>query len=157
DSLASTGTLTPIAGMTITATNGTTTYTTAANAAGYYSFTVLPGTYTVSYGSVPGSYGITMPSSTPGGSSETGNAGSDQEMGNPDQSQQNHATVPLARGEANWHVDFAFHNLAQIGNRLWIEDDRDGNATTGTVTPVAGKVVTATSSSGVVYTATTDA
>jgi len=45
----------------------------------------------------------------------------------------------------------------KIGNRLWIESDADGLASTGTITPVVGQVVTATSSTGVVYTATTDA
>ena len=157
DGLASTGTLTPIAGMVMTATDGTNTYTTTTNATGYYSFTVLPGTYTVSYGSVPAGYGLTTPSATPGGNSETGNAGLYAETGNPDQSHTNNTTVTLADHETNWHIDFAFHTLVQIGNRLWIEDDTDGDATTGAVAPVVGQVVTATSSSSVIYTATTDA
>ncbi|MFN8489149.1 MAG: SdrD B-like domain-containing protein [Caldilineaceae bacterium] len=156
DGLASTGVITPVAGMTIVATNGATVYTTTTNANGYYSFTVPAGTYTVNYGSVPVSYGTVTPSSTPGGNSESGNAGSYQQSGNPDQSHTNNTTVTLAAGEANWHVDFAFHNLVQLGNRLWIENDTDGDATTGLVTPVSNHVVTVTSSSGVVYTTTTD-
>ncbi|MEZ4732231.1 MAG: SdrD B-like domain-containing protein [Caldilineaceae bacterium] len=44
-----------------------------------------------------------------------------------------------------------------IGDRLWVEDDNDGDATTGTVTPVgAGHIVTATDGT-TVYTDTTDA
>ena len=46
----------------------------------------------------------------------------------------------------------------QIGDRLWVEDDNDGLASTGTITPVVGQVVTATASNGTtVYTGTTDA
>jgi hypothetical protein len=45
-----------------------------------------------------------------------------------------------------------------LGNRLWLEDDFDGNAATGTVKSVgAGYVVRALASDGItVYTATTD-
>ncbi|MCE7987254.1 MAG: DUF11 domain-containing protein, partial [Caldilinea sp. CFX5] len=56
----------------------------------------------------------------------------------------------------NLTVDFGFWLPVQIGNRLWIESDRDGNTSTGTITPVTGHVVTVTRSNGVVYTATTD-
>jgi len=45
DGLASTGTVTPIAGLTITATDGVNTFTAVTDANGYYSFTVPPGTY----------------------------------------------------------------------------------------------------------------
>ncbi len=105
---------------------------------------------------MPSGYGTVAPSNTPGGNNESGNVGVYAETGNPDQSHANGTTVTLAAGEANWHVDFAFHHLVQLGNRLWIENDTDGDATTGTVTPVVGQIVTATSSGGVVYTATTD-
>ncbi|CAN5605541.1 hypothetical protein BH10CHL1_BH10CHL1_03290 [soil metagenome] len=158
DGLASTGVITPIASMIITATDSSgVAHTTTTNSAGYYSFTLPVGTYTVTYGSAPANYGVVTPSSVPGGSSETGNGGSYEETANPDQSHINGATVTVADGQANWHIDFAFHNLVQIGNRLWIEDDTDGDATTGMVTPVVGQVVTATNSGGTVYTTTTDA
>ncbi|MBU6349568.1 MAG: hypothetical protein KGS73_05415, partial [Chloroflexi bacterium] len=160
DGLANTGVITPVAGMVITATSGSAVYTTTTDAQGYYSFTVSAGTYTVTYGSVPSSYGSVVPSSTPGGSSESGNEGSYQQSGNPDQSHQNSTTVTVASGEANWTIDFAFNlpsaPLAQFGDRVWVESDTDGLANTGVITPVAGMVITATSGSAV-YTTTTDA
>ena len=49
-------------------------------------------------------------------------------------------------------------HLVHIGNLVWIEDDNDGDASTGTITyPPAGTVVTATASDGTTYTGTTDA
>ena len=109
DGLASTGVITPLAGMVITATNGSNVYTTTTSANGYYSFTVPAGSYIVTYGSVPSSYGSVVPSSTPGGNSESGNEGSYQQGGNPDQSHQNNTTVTVGAGEANWTIDFAFN------------------------------------------------
>lgn len=45
-----------------------------------------------------------------------------------------------------------------IGSRLWLEDDNDGNAATGTVVSVgAGHIVRAKASNGIVYTGVTDA
>jgi uncharacterized repeat protein (TIGR01451 family) len=157
DGNANTGSLTPVAGMVITATSGATVYTTTTDADGYYSFTVPGGSYTVSYGPVPASYGAVIPSATPGGNNTSGNAGVYQESGNPDQSHEQNTQVTVAAGQANWTVDFAFTPApAQFGDRVWIESDTDGNANTGTLTPVAGMVITATSGANV-YTTTTDA
>ena len=48
--------------------------------------------------------------------------------------------------------------LAQFGDRVWIENDGNGTITaTEPILPVTGLVITATASSGQVYTATTDA
>jgi len=47
--------------------------------------------------------------------------------------------------------------MVMIGDRVWIEDDNDGDATTGNVTPVVGATVTATASDGTTYTNVTDA
>ena len=154
DGLANTGVITPVAGMVLTATSGSTVYTATTNAQGYYSFTVPAGTYTVVYGSVPSSYGTVFPSATPGGGSESGNEGSYQQ--GPDQSHQNNMTVTVGAGEANWSIDFAFNLPAQFGDRAWIESDTDGLASTGVLTPVAGMVITATGGS-IVYTTTTNA
>jgi uncharacterized repeat protein (TIGR01451 family) len=114
DGLASTGIITPVAGMGITATDGTNTYTTTTNAQGYYSFTVPTGTYTVTYGAVPPSYGAVVPSSTPGSNSASGNAGSYQQGGNPDQSRPQNSTVTISAGQSNWTMDYAF-NLPPSG------------------------------------------
>ena len=157
DGLASTGTVTPIAGVVISATDGTNTYTTTTDANGYYSFTVDAGTYTVTYGSIPAVYGLVKPSSTPAGNIEIGNAGQYQQSGQPDQSHANGTSVTLAPAEANWHVDFALTpSVATFGNFVWVESDTDGIAATGTITPVVGKVITATDQNGVVYTQTTN-
>ncbi|MCK5920745.1 MAG: hypothetical protein KAG66_07370, partial [Methylococcales bacterium] len=57
----------------------------------------------------------------------------------------------------NMTVDFGFTQSVKIGNLIWIEDDNDGDATTGTIThPPAGTLVTATASNGQTYTGTTD-
>ncbi|MFN8488963.1 MAG: SdrD B-like domain-containing protein [Caldilineaceae bacterium] len=109
DGLAATGVITPVQGLVITATAGAHVYTTTTNSAGYYSFSVPAGTYQVTYGVVPASYGPLTPSRTPGGASESGNAGFYAETGQPDQSHANGTTVTVSDGEANWHVDFAFH------------------------------------------------
>ncbi|MEZ4732232.1 MAG: SdrD B-like domain-containing protein [Caldilineaceae bacterium] len=151
-----TGTVIPVAGMVITATDGVNEYTAVTDAAGYYSFTVPGGAYLVTYGEVPAAYGTVTPSAAPGGDSESGNGGAYQD--NADQSHENGTFVIVAGGEANWQVDFAFNApMVLIGDRLWIEDDNDGDAGTGNVTPVVGQVVTATATSGAVYTAMTDA
>jgi len=159
DGIANTGSLTPVAGIVITATgaNGA-VFTTTTNAAGYYSFTVAAGTYTVTYGAIPASYGSVVPSSTPAGNTESGNAGSFAQSGKPDQSHANNTTVTVAAGQANWHVDFAFTPAsATFGNFVWVESDTDGIASTGTITPVVGKVITATDQTGMVFTQTTNA
>ncbi|MCH9740766.1 MAG: hypothetical protein K0U38_08010 [Epsilonproteobacteria bacterium] len=43
-----------------------------------------------------------------------------------------------------------------IGNRVWIESDNDGDATTGVVTPLTGITVTARASDGTTYSSVTD-
>ncbi len=53
-------------------------------------------------------------------------------------------------------VNFAITPTVKIGDKVWIEDDFDGNATTGTVIPVVGATVTAVCDTGT-YTDVTDA
>lgn len=109
DGLIATGVITPVAGLLITATNGTQVYTTTTNSQGYYSFTVEAGTYTVTYGSVPVAYGTATASETPGGNQANGNAGQYQEPGKGDQNHANGTVVTLTDGQANWQLDFVFH------------------------------------------------
>jgi hypothetical protein len=52
-------------------------------------------------------------------------------------------------------VNFAITPTVKIGDRVWIEDDFDGDATTGNVTPVTGTTVTAVCDTGT-FTAVTD-
>ena len=52
-------------------------------------------------------------------------------------------------------VNFAITPTVKIGDLVWIEDDNDGDATTGNITPVVGTTVTAVCD-GTTYTAVTD-
>jgi protocatechuate 3,4-dioxygenase beta subunit len=52
-------------------------------------------------------------------------------------------------------INFAITPTVRIGNRVWIEDDNDGDATTGNITPVVGATVTAVCTDGT-HTTTTD-
>jgi len=53
------------------------------------------------------------------------------------------------------NINFAITPSVKIGDKVWIEDDNDGDATTGTITPVVGTTVTAICDSNA-YTAVTD-
>ncbi len=53
-------------------------------------------------------------------------------------------------------LNFGISPSVKIGDKVWIEDDNDGDATTGTVTPVVGTTVTA-NCGGVPYMAVTNA
>ncbi len=158
DGLASTGVVTPIAGMLITATGPAgLVYTTTTDANGYYSFTVLASTYTVTHGAVPATYGLVEPSATPGGASESGNAGVYAESGNPDQSHVNNTIVTVAAGEANWEVDFAFTPvLYDLGNKIWFDTNNNGIAD-ASEQPAPGVLIQLKNASGAVVATTTDA
>ena len=47
--------------------------------------------------------------------------------------------------------------VQRFGNRLWLESDTDGDATTNVIGPLANHLITATAQNGVVYTTMTDA
>lgn len=71
-------------------------------------------------------------------------------------------TTVIVTTTDNLSIDFGFYHLIKqvaLGDRLWLEDDNDGNAATGTVTPVgAGHVVTAVAGNGgATYSGVTDA
>ncbi|MFN8487364.1 MAG: SdrD B-like domain-containing protein [Caldilineaceae bacterium] len=66
------------------------------------------------------------------------------------------ANGPNGDANDNLTADFGFVPEAQFGNFVWLESDTDGIATTGVITPIVGIVITAASSSGEVYTMTTD-
>ncbi|MEM7535732.1 MAG: SdrD B-like domain-containing protein [Chloroflexota bacterium] len=68
------------------------------------------------------------------------------------------AVIAFSTGDAganNHTLDFGFAPLA-IGNRVWIEDDGDGNAGTGNITAAVGITVTAVAADGTPYTTNTD-
>jgi len=120
------------------------TITTTTTMSGTYLFADLSyGTYTVTVdiNTLPLGY-ITTPSYDPdGGSDSTAIVTLDGTM--PDNLAQDFSYPPIPP--------------VMIGDRVWIEDDNDGLATTGVITPVVGSVVTAVGSDGTLYTDTTDA
>ena len=77
----------------------------------------------------------------------------------------NHArtgTTVVVTTTDNLSIDFGFFHWEKrvaLGDRVWLEDDNDGNAATGTVTPVGpGHLVTAVASDGsTTYSGVTDA
>ncbi|MFN8489714.1 MAG: SdrD B-like domain-containing protein [Caldilineaceae bacterium] len=104
DGIAATGVVTPVMGIVITATSSSgEVYTTTTDSTGYYSFTVPIGAYTVTYGSVPSSYGPVVPSATPNSATaDRTNLGVDQ------QSRPNGTVVTLVAGDHIPTIDFAF-------------------------------------------------
>ena len=89
-----------------------------------------------------------LPSATPAGTTTTAATN--------DQSHTNGLSITVAT-DNNLNLDFALRlPPVDIGNRIWYENDGDGDASNGSPTPASGLVVTATASDGSVYTATTD-
>ncbi len=64
---------------------------------------------------------------------------------------------PTGDANDNLTLDLGFYPVASFGNFVWVESDNDGIAVTGIITPVVGKVITATDETGTVYTTTTNA
>ncbi|MFK7802575.1 MAG: SdrD B-like domain-containing protein [Anaerolineae bacterium] len=151
DGIATTGVISPIVGTEVTAisSNGT-VYTTTTDATGFYTITVPANdSYTVTV-DIPTGVVVSVPA---GGLVNTDNdPNSDNQI-----SHDPTGTVVIVGTDDNHSIDFGFHEEVEIGNQVWIESDQDGDATTGTITPVNSTVVTAIGSDGAVYTATTDA
>ncbi|MEE9326345.1 MAG: IPTL-CTERM sorting domain-containing protein [Cocleimonas sp.] len=153
DGDSTTGNITPVVGVLVTATaSGGTIYTGTTDASGNYLIDVPQNdTYTVTVatpsGVIPtfGSSDNSVPDTTTENNKSHNGAGTTVDVGTED----------------NLTLDFGFtpptDPLVQIGNLVWIEDDNDGDSTTGNITPVVGAVVTATASDGTIYTDTTDA
>ncbi|MBX3013365.1 MAG: DUF11 domain-containing protein [Caldilineaceae bacterium] len=124
------------------ASDGVTVYTGLTDAWGYYTLTVPANdTYVVS-AEMP--YGMAdTPVRAVDGSNPTANDNlAHNRLG----------TTVVVTTTDNRSIDFGFYHLHKqvaLGDRLWLEDDNDGDATTGVVTPVgAGHVVTALASDG---------
>ena len=147
-----------IAGVSVTL-NGTTgagaavTLTTTTNGTGFYLFTgLVPGTYTVTFGTPAGGYVLTAQNQ--GGNDELD---SDAAPG----TQTTPAEV-LTSGESNLTYDAGFFQYASIGDYVWSDTDGDGQqdgnesgipnvtvtltGTTGSGTPVS--LTTTTNSTG---------
>ena len=151
-----TGTITyPPAGIVVTATasDGTTTYTGTTDANGNYLI------------NVPANDIYTVTVATPAGNIPT-QGSTDNSV--PDTTAENNkshdgvgGTTVVVTTVDNLTLDFGFTpppaGTVQIGDLVWIEDDNDGDSTSGNITPVVGVVVIATASDGTIYTDTTDA
>lgn len=133
-----------------TASNGT-VYTGVTDANGNYAIAVPAfATYLVTADPIPGY------SDSPVLVTNGANPGS-----NDNRNHQRTGTTVVMTNVDNLSIDFGFYHhakMVQLGDRLWFEDDNDGDASTGTVTPVgAGHVVTAVASDKVTtYTGVTD-
>ena len=134
-----------------TASNGT-VYTGVTDAKGDYAIAVPAfATYLVTADPIPG-YSDSPVLVTNGANPAS----------NDNRNHQRTGTTVVMTNVDNLSIDFGFYHhakMVQLGDRLWFEDDNDGDASTGSVTPVgAGHVVTAVASDQVTtYTGVTDA
>ena len=144
DGDATNGTPTPVVGATVTAVCSGTTYTDVTDNTGNYGI------------EVPLNSSCTVSVPTPTNTMPT--AGStDNTAGEDNKSHDGSGTTVAVTTADDMTLDFGFQQIVKIGNRIWIEDDNDGDATTGNITvPPAGTVVTATASDGTQYTGITD-
>ncbi|MEE9445533.1 MAG: SdrD B-like domain-containing protein, partial [Cocleimonas sp.] len=144
DGDATNGTPLPVVGATVTAVCNGTSYTADTDASGNYEI------------EVPVNSSCTVSVSTPTNTMPT-KGSDDNSAGEDNKSHDSSGTTVAVTTADNMTVDFGFQQLVKIGNRIWIEDDNDGDATTGNITvPPAGTVVTATASDGTQYTGITD-
>ena len=144
DGDATNGTPLPVVGATVTAVCNGTSYTADTDASGNYEI------------EVPVNSSCTVSVPTPTNTMPT-KGSDDNSAGEDNKSHDSSGTTVAVTTADNMTVDFGFQQLVKIGNRIWIEDDNDGDATTGNITvPPAGTVVTATASDGTQYTGITD-
>ncbi|HEX5341736.1 MAG TPA: SdrD B-like domain-containing protein [Duganella sp.] len=137
-----------IAGVTVQLKNaaGTVVQTTTTGADGKYSFTADPGSYTVSV-TAPSGYSFT-------GKDVGSDDALDSDFGTTGQSN----TVVLASGDNNTTIDAGLYKLASVGDRVWLDTNKNGIQDSGE-TGVCGVKVKLLDASGnqVGATATTDA
>jgi len=95
---------------------------------GQYSFTVDPGTYTVSV-APPAGYAFT-------GAGKGGNAALDSDVGS-----DGHVSVSVGAGEVNLDIDAGVYRPASLGEVVWIDANRDGRLNNGEVGAAGVKVI----------------
>ena len=125
--------------------SGNVVKTTTTGADGKYSFTVDPGKYSIS---------VTAPSGMTATGQHDGADGVDSDINGAGQSD----LVTLAPGQTNSNVDAGFYKGATLGDRVWLDTNRNGVQDTGE-TGVAGVKVLLLDAAGnpTGVTATTDA
>ena len=135
----------PVSGVVVTATSsGGQTYVATTNASGLYTITVPANdTYSVSYG-------------LPVGYSAGVNPTSNTDSSTNDENHTNGVSVVITTSN-NLNIDFALKQEVLLGNHIWVDAGTPDGIYNGGDQPVSGVVVTATSSGGQTYVATTDA
>ncbi|CAA6807688.1 MAG: Serine-aspartate repeat-containing protein D [uncultured Sulfurovum sp.] len=119
---------------------------------GIYTFTkLLAGDYCVAFSNLPNNYSIS-PANQGADVSLNSDANVDGKITNINLSSDN-LTYDLGIYATAIPIN---EPTVQIGNRVWIENDDDGNASTGVITPVVGQLVIATASGGTEYSGLTD-
>jgi protocatechuate 3,4-dioxygenase beta subunit len=94
--------------------NGNVVSTVVTHDGGQYSFTVDPGTYSVSV-SAPAGYVAT-------GAGQGGNGAADSDI----DSSGNTGAIVLTPGQTNNNVDAGFYKLASLGDKVWVDTNRNG-------------------------------
>ncbi|WP_343733224.1 SdrD B-like domain-containing protein [Duganella sp.] len=108
--------------------NGNVVGTVVTHDGGQYSFTVDPGTYTVSV-APPAGYSFT-------GAGKGGNGALDSDV-----NAAGEATVTLAAGENNPNVDAGMYRPAALSQVVWFDADRDGRLNNGETGAAGVKVI----------------
>jgi hypothetical protein len=147
DGDATTGNITPVVNTLVTAQCGNLRFTDTTDTNGYYEIHVPTniGTCIVSV-DIPEN---TVPTIGADNNSVPDNNSEDNKNHN------NTGTTVTVKNTDNMTLDFGFVPSVKIGNKVWIEDDNDGDATTGNITHVIGTSVTATCGTQT-YSATTN-
>ena len=155
DGNATTGIIKPVgAGYVVRAmaSDGVTVYSAATDANGLYKLIVPANdTYIVTTDLPAGMFDAPVVTST-----------GQNPAANDNRNHNRQGTTVVVTTTDNLSIDFGFFHWEKrvaLGDRVWLEDDNDGNAATGTVTPVGpGHVVTAVASDGsTTYSGVTDA
>ncbi|MCE7984664.1 MAG: DUF11 domain-containing protein [Caldilinea sp. CFX5] len=155
DGNAATGIVKPVgAGYVVraTASDGVTVYSATTDANGLYKLTVPANdTYIVTTDLPAGMFDAPVVTAT-----------GQNPAANDNRNHNRLGTTVVVTTSDNLSIDFGFFHWEKrvtLGDRLWLEDDNDGNAATGTVSPIGpGHVVTAVASDGsTTYSGVTDA
>ncbi|HFU76669.1 MAG TPA: hypothetical protein ENK66_10535, partial [Arcobacter sp.] len=114
---------------------------------------LLAGTYCIAFTNLPADHNVTLPNQ--GNDNNDSDANSQAQITNISLSSD---TLDQDMGlfDATPVVVPPTNQTIQIGDRVWIENDNDGNARTGIVSALSGITITAISSNGTHYSTQTD-
>ena len=131
-----------VGGITVTLTDGTTTWTTTTDVNGKYLFSGLPaGNYTVAFSNIPEGYVFTSQTNATINGSDANSAGVTN-------------TISLAAGERKTDIDAGIFpagipsGKASIGNYVWYDTNNDGKQDVTEIEGAAGVIVTLYAANG---------